>query len=161
MPLGKNKAESDFLRRAAALFFSYHKIGLLVLFVHDITDIWLELTKVLHYLSMRANGTQSLFWESAATGSFIIFTFCWYGDDENFTSSPLPLLSGFSFGCTGIHWKFYTPRVLSSPIAPTRRVVASTDSSTVCSGFSSAWIFIGSSYVKKYRRFLILPSSSF
>lgn len=56
----------------------YHKIGLLVLFVHDITDIWLELTKVLHYLSIQENGRESLFWESTATFSFIMFTFCWF-----------------------------------------------------------------------------------
>ncbi|CAF0882433.1 unnamed protein product [Adineta steineri] len=53
----------------------YHKIGLLVLFVHDITDIWLELTKVLHYLGSRENGK---LWEHAASGCFIIFTFCWF-----------------------------------------------------------------------------------
>jgi hypothetical protein len=61
-------------------FFSYHKIGLLVLFVHDITDIWLELTKVLHYLGSRSNGREYPMWETAASCCFIIFTFCWYGD---------------------------------------------------------------------------------
>jgi ceramide synthetase len=57
---------------------SYHKIGLLVLFVHDITDIWLELTKVLHYLEARENGKEYAFWKHAASGCFIVFTFCWY-----------------------------------------------------------------------------------
>ncbi len=61
--------------------FSYHKIGLLVLFVHDITDIWLELTKVLHYLESRENEKKYPLWETAASGCFIIFTFCWY--DKN------------------------------------------------------------------------------
>ncbi|CAF0754186.1 unnamed protein product [Didymodactylos carnosus] len=54
----------------------YHKVGLLVLFAHDITDIWLELTKLLHYLS-RQNGKDCPNWELAATCTFIMFTICW------------------------------------------------------------------------------------
>ncbi|CAF2546525.1 unnamed protein product [Rotaria sp. Silwood2] len=56
----------------------YHKIGLLVLYVHDITDIWLELTKALHYLGSREDGRQYPIWETAASGCFIMFTFCWF-----------------------------------------------------------------------------------
>ncbi|CAF3032443.1 unnamed protein product [Rotaria socialis] len=56
----------------------YHKIGLLVLFVHDITDIWLELTKFLHYLGSRQNGREYPMWETAASCCFIVFTFCWF-----------------------------------------------------------------------------------
>lgn len=58
------------------VFFSYHKVGLLVLFVHDITDIWLELAKVFHYLSMR-QGRELRYWETAANGGFVIFILCW------------------------------------------------------------------------------------
>lgn len=58
--------------------YSYHKIGLLVLFVHDITDIWLELTKVLHYLDTREDGSKSRFWENSASVCFVIFTLSWY-----------------------------------------------------------------------------------
>jgi len=63
-------------------FSSFHKIGLLVLFVHDITDIWLELTKVLHYLGSRENGREYPLWETAASGCFIVFTFCWYEEKK-------------------------------------------------------------------------------
>ncbi|CAF1088995.1 unnamed protein product [Rotaria sordida] len=56
----------------------YHKIGLLVLFVHDITDIWLELTKLLHYMRSREDGRDYPMWETAATFGFIMFTFTWF-----------------------------------------------------------------------------------
>jgi hypothetical protein len=59
--------------------YSYHKVGLLVLFVHDITDIWLELAKALHYLSSRKGGRECPRWETAANGCFIMFFLCWYG----------------------------------------------------------------------------------
>jgi len=67
-----------FFLKICFIFYSYHKIGLLVLFVHDITDVWLELTKALHYLGSRENGRECPYWENAASGCFIIFTFCWY-----------------------------------------------------------------------------------
>lgn len=58
--------------------FSYHKIGLLVLFVHDITDIWLELAKALHYLSVRKGKRECPRWETAANAAFVMFVLCWY-----------------------------------------------------------------------------------
>ena len=60
------------------MLYSYHKIGLLVLFVHDITDIWLELAKALHYLSSRKGGREFPRWETAANVCFLIFVSCWY-----------------------------------------------------------------------------------
>ncbi|CAF3963512.1 unnamed protein product [Adineta steineri] len=56
----------------------YHKIGLLVLFVHDIGDVWLELTKLLHYMSTRDGGRKRPLFEHAASGGFVIFTLCWF-----------------------------------------------------------------------------------
>lgn len=59
-------------------YLRYHKIGLLVLFVHDITDIWLELAKTLHYLSSREGNREYPAWETAANGCFILFILCWW-----------------------------------------------------------------------------------
>ncbi|CAF0791647.1 unnamed protein product [Rotaria sordida] len=56
----------------------YHKVGLLVLFVHDITDIWLELAKSLHYMSTRKGGRQCPQWENAANVVFVIFILTWF-----------------------------------------------------------------------------------
>ncbi|CAF1002723.1 unnamed protein product [Adineta ricciae] len=56
----------------------YHKIGLLVLFVHDITDIWLELAKVLHYLFLRKGGRKCPRWETAANVCFVMFLLSWF-----------------------------------------------------------------------------------
>lgn len=58
-------------------FNRYHKIGLLVLFVHDITDIWLEIAKSLHYMSIRKGGRKCPGWETAANCAFFIFVLCW------------------------------------------------------------------------------------
>ncbi|UJR11579.1 hypothetical protein I4U23_015759 [Adineta vaga] len=56
----------------------YHKIGLLVLFVLDIADVLLELTKLLHYLSSRQGGKKYPQFENAANGTFILFALCWF-----------------------------------------------------------------------------------
>lgn len=56
---------------------SYHKVGLLVLFVHDITDVWLELAKLFHYLSLRKGHREYPLWETAANGCSVIFVLCW------------------------------------------------------------------------------------
>ncbi|CAF1076082.1 unnamed protein product [Adineta ricciae] len=56
----------------------YHKVGLIVLFVHDISDVLLELTKLLHYMSVRQGGEKYPQYENAANGSFIIFTLSWF-----------------------------------------------------------------------------------
>ena len=57
--------------------YSYHKIGLLVLFVHDITDIWLELAKALHYMVSRKGGRECPRWELAGNTCFGVFLLCW------------------------------------------------------------------------------------
>jgi len=83
MQHGRKKQILYFLFEIFKIFYSYHKIGLLVLFVHDITDVWLELTKALHYLGSRENGRECPYWENAASGCFIIFTFCWYKREKS------------------------------------------------------------------------------
>ena len=57
--------------------FSNHKVGLLVLFFHDITDIWLELAKSLHYLSARQGDRVYPYWDTLANVGFVIFILCW------------------------------------------------------------------------------------
>ena len=57
--------------------FRYHKIGLLVLFMHDVTDIFLEITKLMRYLTVRKGGRVSQFWDYASQGGFVIFTVSW------------------------------------------------------------------------------------
>jgi sphingoid base N-stearoyltransferase len=57
--------------------FSYHKVGLLVLFVHDITDIWLELAKSMHYLSIRQGDRLYPYWDTLANVGFVIFILSW------------------------------------------------------------------------------------
>lgn len=54
----------------------FHKIGLLVLFVHDITDIFLESAKCNVYLKNR-NGTYYPLYEHLANIGFGIFTVTW------------------------------------------------------------------------------------
>ena len=66
------------VERGGGISFRYHKVGLLVLFVHDITDIWLELAKALHYLSVRKGKRECPRWETAANASFVMFVLCWY-----------------------------------------------------------------------------------
>ena len=51
----------------------YHKVGLLVLFVHDIGDVFLELSKTLFYFKDR--GGKEYWWpEMVATICFAMFT---------------------------------------------------------------------------------------
>jgi hypothetical protein len=58
-------------------FDSHHKVGLLVLFCHDITDIWLELAKASHYLSSRKGNRECPRWETVANGCFVMFFLSW------------------------------------------------------------------------------------
>jgi ceramide synthetase len=64
------------------IFVSYatrhHKVGLLVLFCHDITDIWLELAKASHYLSSRKGNRECPRWETVANGCFVMFVLTWF-----------------------------------------------------------------------------------
>jgi hypothetical protein len=66
-----------FKLNSSSFYCSYHKVGLLVLFVHDITDIWLELAKALHYLSLRKGKRECPRWEMAGNGCFVMFVLCW------------------------------------------------------------------------------------
>ncbi|UJR19075.1 hypothetical protein I4U23_022206 [Adineta vaga] len=52
----------------------YHRVGLLVLFCHDIADIWLEITKIIRYL----NTKQDKRWEQISYIGFTIFVICWF-----------------------------------------------------------------------------------
>lgn len=56
---------------------SYHKIGLMVLFVHDATDILLEFTKCNVYLKNRG-GKYYSYHDHIANIGFVVFTFAWY-----------------------------------------------------------------------------------
>ncbi|CAF1365976.1 unnamed protein product [Rotaria magnacalcarata] len=56
----------------------YHKIGLLVFFMHDITDICLEATKLMRHVFVRQDGQKHHMWYHASHGSFVIFVVCWF-----------------------------------------------------------------------------------
>jgi hypothetical protein len=60
------------------LLCRYHKVGLLVLFVHEIADVLLELTKLLHYMGSREGGRKCPRFENAASGTFVLFALSWY-----------------------------------------------------------------------------------
>ena len=57
--------------------YRYHKIGLLVLFVHDVTDILLEFTKCNAYIKKR-NGNIYRCNEYLANFGFVAFTASWF-----------------------------------------------------------------------------------
>jgi hypothetical protein len=57
--------------------YSCHKIGLLVLFMHDVADILLEMTKLMRYLAARKDNPHSSRWRQASYVGFSIFTLCW------------------------------------------------------------------------------------
>jgi hypothetical protein len=57
--------------------YSFHKIGLLVLFLHDIADIWLEMTKMMRCLSAQEGNPQCSRWRQGSYVSFSIFTLSW------------------------------------------------------------------------------------
>lgn len=57
----------------------YHKIGLLVLFVHDVTDVCLEFTKVNVYFKNRG-GKYYLVHEILSNIGFVAFAGAWWGN---------------------------------------------------------------------------------
>ncbi|CAF1139737.1 unnamed protein product [Adineta ricciae] len=52
----------------------YHRVGLLVLFCHDIADIWLELTKIVRYLNTKQDNR----FEQASYLGFSLLVVCWF-----------------------------------------------------------------------------------
>jgi ceramide synthetase len=58
-------------------FERYHKIGMLVIFVHDITDILLEFSKSNHYLIHR-NGKFNVINDILSKIGLICFAVSWY-----------------------------------------------------------------------------------
>ena len=54
----------------------YYKVGILIIFLHDITDVWLELTKVAVYLKDR-NGKYSPVFDYISIAGFVIFGTSW------------------------------------------------------------------------------------
>ena len=54
----------------------YHKIALLVLFVQDVGDIWLELSKTIFYFKVR-DGKEDNRVVNLANASFAVFTIEW------------------------------------------------------------------------------------
>lgn len=55
----------------------YHKIGILVIFTHDVTDILLEYTKCAIYLKNR-NGKMYQYFEDISNIGFLVFAVSWY-----------------------------------------------------------------------------------
>lgn len=60
-----------------AVHLRLHDIGMLVLFLHDISDVILEITKINAYLKKR-NGKTYAIHEWIANASFIAFAISWY-----------------------------------------------------------------------------------
>ena len=59
------------------MFYRFHKIGLMVLFLHDIGDIMLELSKTVVYCKYRGKQERPYI-ETAANILFLLFTAQWY-----------------------------------------------------------------------------------
>ena len=55
----------------------YHKVGALVLFLHDMADMCLQVTKLMRYMSSRQNGRQCSGWQQGSYLSILIFSVCW------------------------------------------------------------------------------------
>ena len=54
----------------------YHKIGLVVLFLHDIADVFLELTKIMKCFQNRTTTSRSAYHVITSLG-FIFFASSW------------------------------------------------------------------------------------
>lgn len=80
----------------------YHKIGILVIFVHDVTDILLEFTKCNVYLKNR-NGKFYSFHDMIANIGFVTFTLAWF----LFRLYWFPLKIIYSSGVIAIHRAYY------------------------------------------------------
>lgn len=59
------------------LIYRYHKVGILVVFLHDVTDILLEFTKCNVYLKKR-NGKFYAYNEHISNIGFVGFTITWF-----------------------------------------------------------------------------------
>ncbi|KAI0231543.1 Ceramide synthase 1 [Lamellibrachia satsuma] len=55
----------------------YYKVGILIIFLHDIADVWLELTKVAVYLKDR-NGKYYAVFDYISIAGFVIFGASWF-----------------------------------------------------------------------------------
>ncbi|KRX58757.1 Transmembrane 9 superfamily member 3, partial [Trichinella sp. T9] len=55
----------------------YDQVGILVLFLHDVSDVFLECAKIFKYLKFRDN-THYSFCEFLSNASFVIFTASWF-----------------------------------------------------------------------------------
>jgi ceramide synthetase len=80
----------------------YHKIGLLVLFVHDVTDILLEFTKCNVYIKNRGGKFHSIN-EIISNIGFTAFTAAWY----LFRLYWFPLKILYSSGVVSVHRAYY------------------------------------------------------
>lgn len=80
----------------------YHKIGLMVLFVHDATDILLEFTKCNVYLKNR-NGKFYAYHEHISNICFAAFTLAWYV----FRLYWFPLKVLYSTAVISVHRAYY------------------------------------------------------
>jgi hypothetical protein len=76
--------------------FRHHISGMMVLLLHDISDIILEITKLNTYLKKR-NGREYKIHDIAATFSFLAFAGSWYVNDKHQTFSNLQVLLPFIF----------------------------------------------------------------
>jgi ceramide synthetase len=73
------------LKNVSSVYFSfnnflvlrYHKIGIMVIFVHDITDIFLEFAKCNYYLKNR-NGKFYALNDGLSTVAFALFAGSWF-----------------------------------------------------------------------------------
>lgn len=57
----------------------FHKIGLMVLFLHDIGDVMLEISKTVVYCKYRGKQERPYI-ETAANILFLLFTAQWYAE---------------------------------------------------------------------------------
>ena len=69
-------SKSENLKKKFQCLWRYHKIGIMVLFVHDATDILLEFTKCNVYLKNRG-GKYYAYHDHIANIGFVAFTIAW------------------------------------------------------------------------------------
>lgn len=97
--------------------FRYHKFGLLIFFVHDVTDILLEFTKCNVYLKKRNRRTYD-FHEYLSNIGFVAFAISWLNTffyilkKFSFLFNLKFLFLGFCFVCIGSHLKSCMCQVL-------------------------------------------------